>query len=218
VDVIYNGISLAKFSNENDGASARSQLRHEIGVREDDLLLLQVARLDALKDHLTAVRTLQRVTQLRRNVKLVLAGEGPELEAISAEVRKLSLQPFVRFLGLRNDVPRLMRAADMLLLTSISEGIPLTVIEAMAAGLPVVATRVGGLPEIVEEGRTGWLAPAGDDEELATAVLRLADNRSLQLEMGAAGRRRAEAMFSDEQMNAAYGRLYEEMLHARNAC
>jgi L-malate glycosyltransferase len=213
VGVIYNGINIAQFAHGESSSATRLQIRRELGVEAHDLLLVQVARLDALKDHLTAVRTLERVRQFRPDVKLLLAGEGPEHPAIDQEVRRRKLESQVRFLGLRADVQRLLHAADIFLLTSISEGIPLTVIEAMAAGLPVVATRVGGVPEIVEEGQTGWLAPARDDEQLAAAIQRLAENAPLRKQMGAAGRLRANALFSDEQWCAAYTKLYVEMLH-----
>jgi glycosyltransferase involved in cell wall biosynthesis len=120
----------------------------------------------------------------------------------------------VRLLGLRTDVARLLRAADLFLLTSVSEGVPLTVIEAMAAGLPVVATRVGGVSEVVEDGATGLLAPPGDAAALAEKVLTLADNCGLRVQMGARGRTRAAARFSETKMLAAYEHLYEEMLGA----
>jgi glycosyltransferase involved in cell wall biosynthesis len=106
----------------------------------------------------------------------------------------------------------LLPASDVLLLTSISEGIPLTVIEAMAAGRPVVATNVGGVGEIVEDGTTGLLAPSGDDAGLAEHVLRLADDAALRERMGEAGRRRAHALFPESRMHEEYARLYGEML------
>ena len=115
-------------------------------------------------------------------------------------------------LGLRKDIARLLSAADVFLLTSISEGIPLTAIEAMNAGLPVVATRVGGLPEIVVQGRTGVLAPSRDDEELADCILRLAADPALRAAMGRAGRERARAVFSQSRMHQQYLELYQEML------
>src|SRR5439155_18500964 len=119
---------------------------------------IQVARLDYLKDHATALRTLECVAGRRPDAHLLLVGEGPERAAIEAQVRERRLGDRVRLLGLRKDIPRLLQAADVFLLTSISEGIPLTLIEAMAAGLPVVSTRVGGVGEGVEDGVTGRLA------------------------------------------------------------
>jgi glycosyltransferase involved in cell wall biosynthesis len=135
----------------------------------------------------------------------VLIGEGPERTGIQNLVRQRGLEPFVRFLGLRTDVGRLLQAGDLVLLSSISEGIPLTLIEAMAAGLPVVSTNVGGVGEVVEDGRTGLLAPAGDDAALAEKILRLADSPELRRQMGQFGRKRA-------QMHGLYLRLYQEMV------
>jgi hypothetical protein len=112
----------------------------------------------------------------------------------------------------------LLPAADLFLLTSVSEGIPLAVIEAMAAGLPVVATRVGGVGEVVEYGRTGLLAPAGDHMALAGNILRLAEAPQLREQMGQMGRQRARALFSEEQMNKSYWQLYQQMLAVSGSC
>lgn len=209
VGVIYNGIDLDAFAKV---CQDRDETRRAMGVGPNDLAVIQVARLDYLKDHLTAVRAVERVAARCPEVRLVLVGEGPEREKIEAEVRQRRLSSCVRFLGLRSDVARLVAAADVFLLTSISEGIPLTVIEAMAAGIPVVATRVGGIGEIVVEGQTGLLAPAGDDRTLAEHILRLAADAELRRLLGLAGRQRAYALFSEEQMHASYRGLYEEAL------
>lgn len=209
VGVIYNGIDLETFAKKRHD---RDETREEIGVGPNDFVVIQVARLDYLKDHLTAVRTLDRLASQRPEVRLVLVGEGPEREKIEAEIRQRQLLAHVRFLGLRSDVARLVASADLFLLTSISEGIPLTVIEAMAAGIPVVSTRVGGIGEIVEDGQTGLLAPAGDDSALADRILTLmADSEQCQ-RLGQAGRCRAYAQFSEEQMHISYRGLYEEVL------
>lgn len=209
VAVVYNGIDLPSFgANRFD----REAVRSEIGVAKDDFVILQVARLDYLKDHATAIRTLKQVIGQRPHARLVLVGEGPELAKIHELVRQNSLEKHVVLLGLRNDVARLLPAADLFLLTSISEGIPLTLIEAMSAGLPVVATRVGGVAEVVEHGETGLLAPSGDDAKLAEHVLRLAADHERRLRMGESGRRRAKEIFSESRMHASYLRLYEELL------
>jgi len=142
----------------------------------------------------------------------VLVGEGPEMPAVEQQVRSAGLQDAVRLLGLRHDVPELLAAADIFLLTSFSEGIPLTIIEAMAAGLPVIATRVGGVEEMVVEGATGLLVPSGNDQALAAAIERLAGDPQTRHVYGAAGRRRAETDFDEQQMHEQYGRLYAEMI------
>lgn len=212
VGVIYNGIDLSRFARTSPD---RNAVRRELGVKPTDLVLLQVARLDYLKDHATAIRTVQRVAQQRPDVHLLLAGEGPEHSAIEAMVKQQNLGDQVRLLGLRSDVTRLLAAADLFLLTSISEGIPLTVIEAMAAGLPVVSTNVGGVGEVMVDPETGLLAPAGDDAALAAHILRLSADPALSRRMGQKGRERAQALFSEARMHAAYHELYEDLLHAR---
>jgi glycosyltransferase involved in cell wall biosynthesis len=206
VSVIYNGVPLPAHPGDRDAA------RQAMGVGPADFVLIQVARLDYLKDHATAIRTLERVVAQRPEAKLVLVGEGPEQAKIEAEVKQRGLTEQVRFLGLRSDVARLLPAADAFLLTSISEGIPLTVIEAMLAGLPVVSTNVGGVGEIVTDGETGLLAPSGDDAALADRVLRLAGDAALCRQLGQRGREHARAAFTEERMHAGYVRLYEEML------
>ena len=211
VEVIYNGTPLEKFDLPVT-ACERAAIRAEIGLGPDDLVLIQVARLDSLKDHATAIRTIERVVSQCSRARLVLVGDGPEREPIESLVRQRALGEYVRFLGQRDDVPRLLAASDIVLLTSVSEGIPLTLIEAMAAGRPVVSTRVGGVAEVADDGQTGLLAPAGDDTVLAEHILRLADDPGRRDRMGRTGRRRAEDLFSERRMHGAYGQLYAEMI------
>ncbi len=211
VEVIYNGIPLDRFETrltESEWAAVRSAM----GIGPEDLALIQVARLDYLKDHATAIRTIERVARRCPRARLVIVGDGPERGAIEELVRHRSLAENVRFLGRRDDVPRLLAASDIVLLTSISEGIPLTLIEAMAAGRPVVSTRVGGVAEVVDDGQTGLLAPPGDDAGLAELVLRLAGDPGRRGDMGRAGRRRAGSLFSERQMHDRFRKCYDEML------
>lgn len=211
IDVIYNGVRLADFSHD---PQERLQVRQELGLSPTAPVAIQVARLDYLKDHLTAVRTAERVSQSRPDFKLLLVGEGPERPKIEEEIRNRNLGDVVRLLGLRTDVQRLLCAADLFLLTSISEGIPVTLIEAMSARLPVVSTNVGGVEEVVVPGQTGWTAPAGDDQQLADSLLCLLADPVEGRAFGEAGRRRAEDLFSEQQMHEAYAALYHQMLPA----
>jgi glycosyltransferase involved in cell wall biosynthesis len=157
---------------------------------------------------------MEQVVRQRPDARLLLVGEGPERGKIEDEIRQRGVEANVRLLGQRGDVARMLRAADLFLLTSISEGIPLTVIEAMAAALPVVATNVGGMTEVVEDEQTALLAPAGDAAGLAAGVVRLAGDPELRRQMGQRGRERAHGVFSESQMHAQYVRLYDEMLSA----
>jgi glycosyltransferase involved in cell wall biosynthesis len=212
VAVIYNGIDLSRFDAAN---SDRTHVRRELGLGNEDFVVLQVARLDYLKDHATAIRTMERVCRQKPSVRLVLIGDGPERDTIRILIARHGLEKHIRCLGLRTDVPRFLRAADAFLLTSISEGIPLTLIEAMAATLPVVSTDVGGVREVVANGQTGLLAPSGDDNALASAVLCLAGDLALCRDLGMRGRERAHRFFSEVQMHDRYDQLYQSMLAAR---
>ena len=211
VGVIYNGIPLERFQTRLTD-SERAAVRDEIGIAAGDLTLVQVARLDYLKDHATAIRTVERVVGECARARLLLVGDGSERGAIEDLVRQRNLGEHVRLLGQRRDVPRLLAASDIVLLTSISEGIPLTLIEAMAAGRAVVSTRVGGVAEVVADGETGLLAASGDAAALADHILRLAADPWRQEEMGRLGRERSESLFSERQMHDRYRKCYDEML------
>lgn len=209
VGVVYNGVEISDFGR---GASQRHEVRRELNIHDDDPLLIQVARLDVLKDHGTALRAVAHLAARRPNVRLVLVGEGPEQASIKAEIERLGIQSNVLLLGLRDDIARLLTAADVFLLSSVSEGFPVTLIEAMLARVAVVSTDVGGVAEVVADGTTGLLTPSGDDQALAEAVERLLDDESMRTQMAAAGQQRAVRIFSERQMHASYARQYREMV------
>lgn len=214
VSVIYNGIPLQRFRHDKSRAEAfRTSHRSLAGVSDSDFVLIQVARLDYLKDHITAINTVREMVERGRPVRLLLVGEGPRRPEIEDHIASLQLQEHVTLLGERRDVGELLPMADALLLTSINEGIPLTVIEAMAAGLPVVATHVGGLPEIVDDGVTGFLAPAKDPVALADRIECLMESPELRQHFGERGQTEATRRFSIEAMHQGYCRLYEELLN-----
>jgi glycosyltransferase involved in cell wall biosynthesis len=133
---------------------------------------------------------------------------------IERAVVRYGVQDKVALLGQRRDIPRLLAAADALLLTSVSEGVPVTIIEAMAAGVPVAATAVGGVPELIDDGRTGLLAPRGDCVALAAALVRLASDVDLRARLANAALERLDGRFSESRMIDRYVQLYDEMLDA----
>jgi glycosyltransferase involved in cell wall biosynthesis len=209
VQVIYNGVRRDAMEHLT---ADRMEVRRELGIANHEIAIIQVARLDALKDHPTAIRTLRRIADAGLPARLLLVGEGPERSLIESEIARLELGSQVSLLGLRHDVARLLCAADIFLLTSISEGIPVTVLEAMAMRIPVVATDVGGLREIVLDGQTGFLCPAKDDAALAAAVARLGRDARLRSRMGQLASSRVDELFTQEQMHAAYEHVYRELL------
>ena len=217
IAVIYNGVDLAPYAADPADAAAehRAAARGEFGVPADAFLAVQVARLDPIKDHATAVRAVREANRAGgRPVRLLVVGDGPERGRIEKAVAEGNAGAFVTFAGLRRDVPRLLAAADCGLLTSVSEGIPLSVIEAMAAGRPVVATDVGGLREVLGgagDDPCGRLAPAGDAAALGAALRELADDPVAAAALGAVGRRRAFGRFDEPRMTEAYADLYRDM-------
>lgn len=205
VGVIYNGVEPTTTPDDREPA------RRGLQLAEKDFVALQVARLDALKDHATALRAWRSVVDQNAAAKLLLAGDGPQRGLVETLIAELRLRDNVRLLGTRHDVPSLLAASDVALLTSVSEGVPLTILEAMAARRPVVATNVGGVPEVVLHEQTGLLAPAGDDTCLAAQLWRLAHDERLRSRLGNAGRERLDSQFTRERMIADYRTLYRGM-------
>ena len=208
VEVIYNGIPLDRFSAS---AGDRAAVRDELGIDPEAPVLVQVARLDYLKDHATAVRAMAHLARERPDARLLLVGEGPERPLIEDLVGRLGLGAHVRLLGQRADVSRLLATADLALLTSISEGIPLTLIEAMAAGLPIVSTRVGGVAEVVEDGRTGLLAPSGDPRPWPRTPTDCPPNPTNATSWDGRARAGARRLLRG-RMHPGYLQLYEDLL------
>jgi glycosyltransferase involved in cell wall biosynthesis len=175
--------------------------------------LVSVGRLSPPKDFVTLERALALVPS--GSVRARLVGDGRERPALEAEAARLGLDGEVEFLGERRDVTALLADADLFVLSSHSEGMPMSVLEAMAAGLPVVASAVGGVPEVVVSGDTGLLVPPGDPATLAAALERLADDPVLRLRLGNAGRHRAEQHFGLARFERAHLELFERELRAR---
>ncbi len=216
VECIYNGVDLAPFAAVAQHEALRTEVRRELGLTANEFVVLQVARLNPLKDHLTALRAIERLAARGIPAKLVLAGDGEERSKIEDFVSSHGLAQRVVLLGARRDVPRLMAAADVFLLSSISEGIPLTFIEAMSAALPIVATDVGGCAEVVLHGETGWLAPAQDDNQLASHLESLQRDSLQRRQFGLAGAARAHELFSLDRMLAEYSAVYDSLLGQRS--
>jgi glycosyltransferase involved in cell wall biosynthesis len=201
--VIRNGIEVDRYYQPQ----ARQAWRAGQGFREDDLLVVSVARLEEQKNPLGLIDAFARASGGNGRWRLLMAGDGSLREAARERARERGVGGRVHWLGVRSDIPELLAAGDVFALASHWEGYPMAVMEAMAAGLPVVATAVGGVPELVEDGVSGLLAPPGDGEALAAALAEAVRRRR---ELGEAGRRRA-ARFGVDEMVASYARLFERV-------
>jgi glycosyltransferase involved in cell wall biosynthesis len=201
IHTIANGIRLDRYHPDPD---ARAETRVELGLG-DAWVVGTVGRLDGFKNQALLVRAMAPL--LSSHVRLVLVGDGPARSDVEAEVAKLPEPKWVVMTGRRMDVPRLMPAFDVFALSSKSEGLPLVVPEAMAVGLPIVTTAVGGLPSVVDEGKTGMLVPV-EELALSAALAKLAAHRELATTMGHAAREAALERYSADRMVDAYLDLY----------
>ncbi len=203
--VVPNGIP----APEPVPTERRAEVRAELGVADDDVVVLMVARLSRQKAHEVMLDAIARAD--RPNLRLVVVGDGKRREELEALVADRGLEKAVTFLGLRRDVPRLLAGGDVFALSSVHEGVPISVIEAMTAGLPVVATDVGALRDQVTEGVDGFLVPSGDAEGLAERLARLADDPALRAELGRRAQERARAEFTVENTAAAFTEMVESV-------
>ncbi len=201
--MIANGIRLDRYHPDAD---ARAATRRELGLG-DATVVGTVGRLDEFKNQSLLVRAMGPL--LAENVRLVLVGDGPSRAIVEAEVAKLPNPQWVVLTGRRMDVPTIVPAFDIFALSSKSEGLPLVVPEAMSAGLPIVATAVGGLPSVIDEGKTGLLVPV-EVTALRGALKKLIDDRALATTLGAQARDIALARYSSERMVDAYLELYRQ--------
>ncbi len=220
--LVQSGVDAAKIEIVPSGIepsppvdpSRRSDLRRALGAEEGSVVALTVSALARGKGHRDLLRAAAQATRTVPRLKLWIAGEGPLRSELEAEGSALGLGPRVQFLGFRTDIHSLLPAADFFCLATESEGLGSSILEAMASGLPVVATRVGGIPEVVEDSRTGLLVPSSDPGALANAMARMASDGGLREELGKRGRERA-GLFSADRTAEGTDRVYRAALKSR---
>lgn len=186
----------------------REKARWELGIRPDEMLVLGVARLDPGKGFDDLARALGRLGEAA-GVRAALAGDGPARDLIAAVAQRSGAGPLLAFLGQRADVGDLLAAADVFCLPSHHEALPVSVLEAMHAGLPVVATRVGALPDVIEHDSSGLLVEPGDPGSLADALRQLAASPQRRRALGQRGRELAARRHTLIAMARAYADLYD---------
>ena len=214
--IIYNGVDLAKFAAPSDRAAVRARL----GLQREAFVAVMVANLIPYKGHFDLIEAFAVIKdQLPVAWKLLLAGRD---EGLGAEIRALArskgLERHLELLGARNDVEELLQAADIGILSSHEEGFSNAVIEAMAAGLPMVVTDVGGNAEAVRQGVDGIVVPRGAVAELAQAIARLANDPDLRSKMGASGRERARTRYSIQSCVDQYEAVYNGLISGTRLC
>ena len=203
---IHNGVDTDAYA-PGDSEPARTALDLPSGRP----VIGTVGRLDPVKDQAALVRAFACLRTEYPDALLVIAGDGPCRDQLRGLAASFGIASQVRFLGERYDIPAVLRAFDVFVLSSIAEGISNTILEAMAAGLPVVATRVGGNPELVEDGVNGLLVPRQDADALASAIGVYLGDANMRAIHGKSSRERAVREFSLDAMREAYADLYESL-------
>jgi sugar transferase (PEP-CTERM/EpsH1 system associated) len=208
IDVIPVGVDTRRFRMAD---SDKNALRRQLGLPQDVLLLGMVARFIPLKDHEGVIQALARLSQAGIELHLALAGDGPLRTQLEAAARELQVADRVHFLGIVPQVEPVLRALDILVSNSHREGMSVTIVEAMASGLPVVATDVGAAEELLAAGAAGVLIRPRDADALVAAIHELAQQPARRRMLGQAARQRAEAVFSTTAMVEGYARMYQEL-------
>lgn len=206
VDVVYNGVDVAGLPSIDELSAIRAHLRldgydHVIGA---------VGSLYPVKGHVHLIKALPEILRACPRTLLLLVGQGQMEQSLKAEVVNRNLDAHVRFLGFRSDVPALLSLLDVFVLPSLSEGLSMALLEAMAAGKPVVASNVGGNSELVVDGDTGFLVDAESPESISDRVVQILRDKVQAVRMGDRGRRRVHDKFSFRAMVDRYQRYYEQ--------
>jgi glycosyltransferase involved in cell wall biosynthesis len=211
VAVVSNFVDEAAFAPLAD----RRALLSALGVPPGSIVVGCIAGLRPVKDHQTLITAIASLRPRWPSLRLVLIGDGPSRPSLEVLVQRLGIRGIVHFAGVRPNEPNLHALFDIAVLCSTSEAFPNSIVEAMAAGRPVVATRVGGIADAVVDDETGLLVPPGDPAALAAAIEQLLINPERRCQLGAAGTRRARAQFHASQVLPSLEGLYDRLLESR---
>jgi glycosyltransferase involved in cell wall biosynthesis len=208
IEVIYNGVP----AGEPLDPAERRALRAALGFTETDFVVGTVGRFDEIKNLPMLIESLAMACARLPSLRGLLVGDGPMFDAIRGRVRAEGLEGRVRLTGYRSDARRLTQCLDLFVLSSLSEGTSMALLEAMSAAFPVAVTDVGGNPEIVCAGESGWLVPSRSADALASVLIEAAGNPGKCRQLGSAARRRVEERFSMARMLQAYRECYHDLL------
>lgn len=207
--VIPNGIDAHEFSTTS---GQRLAVREELGLAARDFVIGTVGRLSKEKNQKLLLQVTGVLVTRCPYLKVLIVGAGPELENLKGEVTRAKLEGRVIFAGLRTDMPHLYSAMDVFILPSLTEGVPLTILEAMAAGVPVIATRVGGIPQMIEEGETGLLVPPQNERALQEKIESLIRDSALRSQLSRQALEMVKEKYSVEIMGKEYRKVYDAVL------
>jgi len=206
--VIPDGIEMERFEVKTDS----QKQRQELGIGPDDLVVGMVAKLWEGKGHCTLIDAAPQIIQEVPNVKFIFVGDGYLRQDLEKLALAKGMNDYIIFAGFRNDIPEITGIFDIAILASFFEGLGRVLLEAMVLRKPVVATNVGGIPEVVQDGLNGFLVPPGDSQALAKAIIRLLKDKELRQKMGEEARKKIDERFSAEKMVDEIEKVYNELL------
>ena len=201
---IRNGINVEQFT----GVSALSRAR--FGISGDESIIGIVARLEPVKDHITLLKAFSRIRK-ENAAHLLIIGDGSQRKFLEQECNALGITNFVTFTGVRTDIPDLLKLIDIFVLCSREEGLPLSLLEAMASAKAIVATKVGAIPNIIQNNNTGLIVPSQSSDDLAHALVILLSNTQLALQLGASAQSFVKCEYDENYMVTSYIRVYSEI-------
>jgi len=209
--VVHSGINLDEFSNTSvDPAS----MKRRLGVPEDNLIVGTVGRLTSIKGHRYLIEAARKIAGSRPDTTFVILGDGELLDELKNMVTRSDIEENIKFLGWRSDVAEVMSTFDIFALPSLNEGMGRVLVEAMALGRPIVASNIGGIPDLVVDGENGYLVPVGDVESLAARIRKLLDDPEKREEMGECGKKIA-IDYSANAMVQKIDRVYRKLVFSR---
>jgi len=212
VQVIYNGIAL---SGRSAASNRKGELLDSAGIPREAKVVGAVGNLYPVKGHLDLIRSARTVVRQHPTTHVVILGRGALHSALAAEAETLGIPDRIHLLGYRDDVKEWLGAMDVFTMPSLSEGLPLSLLEAMSVGVPPVVTQVGGMPEVVRDGETGFIVPPGNGAALANRISFLLGNRSVAAKMGTAARDCILERFTVNRMAAEYRDVYRQATASR---
>lgn len=211
--VIDNGVQLNRFS----GDKRNDALRQSFGIDEGCRIIATVASLTEEKGHSHLIQAAHSVISSFPKTRFLFIGDGPKRHQLEKKVSELGLEQKIIFAGSRQDVPQILSMTDLFVLPSLKEGLPMALLEALAASLPVVATNVGAIPKVIEDGHSGVLVQPGDAKELAKAIMDLLANPQKANRLAKNAHRKVKQQFSSERMAEKYIDVYQDVLGIRRA-
>ncbi len=210
--IIANGIDYEKFS-VRISVQEKSKLRELLGVSIKHILIGMISSLSVEKGHTTAIKTLREtINRGFTDVRLLIVGDGPRFESIKTEVNERKLKEYVIFTGHRSDIKRILNCLDIYLMTSLKEGMPISLLEAMASGLPVVTSNVGDINTAIINEQNGFIHEPNDVNGFTSSITKIIKDKSLRRKIASAAQKTVQEKFSAKEMSKNYCALYRETI------